>query len=192
MSAANALDPRIRSELAQLAACMMTESGLHWHEARTKAARRLGVDLLTRNLPDEREIKAALVLHQALYEPNHEAIVAHLRGAARQAMRLLREFDPRLVGPVAEGTATAHADIEIVLQADSEKDVELVLLNAGVGYRAISANPRGESTLRCDDADPIVELTIRAHGMRRRPGGHKQSGKLMLDLAELEALLKAD
>ncbi len=192
MSTVGTLNDRTRQELALLTARIMTESGLHWHEARTKAARRLGVNLLTRNLPDEREIKAALTSQQALFEPDHDANIAHLRAAALQAMQLLRHFEPVLTGSVADGTATAHADIELVLRADSEKDVELVLLNAGVGYRAIKASPKGGAVFRCEDRDPVVELTILGPGRPRQTGDGRQPSSARLGLAELNALLEAE
>lgn len=183
------VNDQLRQEVAQLTARIMMDSGLHWHEARKKAATRLGVDLLTRGLPDEREIKAALHSHQALFEPDHEANVAHLRAAALQAMRLLREFEPELTGSVADGSATTYSDIELVLRADSEKDVELVLLNAGVGYRAIKASAKGGAVFRCEDSEPVVELTILGPGGRTKAGQSRRAGGQRFRLAELDALL---
>jgi hypothetical protein len=82
-----------------------------------------------------------------------------MREQACEAMRLLARFNPHLTGSVLAGTAARHSDINLMLFADSEKDVELFLLNQQVGYE------RGEKRYRFADAVRSVPvLTLRYGG----------------------------
>jgi hypothetical protein len=50
-------------------------------------------------------------------------------------MRLLQHFDPQLTGAVLDGTAGRHAETEVHLFADSDKEVEMFLLNNEIPYQ---------------------------------------------------------
>ena len=58
-----------------------------------------------------------------------------LREAALDAMGRVEPFHPRLVGPVLEGTATAHSDVTLHLFADAPEEVAFHLMELGVRYR---------------------------------------------------------
>ena len=101
----------MRQAIAREAARLMIE---HGHEdygvAKRKAALRFGVTELA-VLPKNAEIEDALAEHQRLFgAEEHASELAGMRAAAVDAMRLLAEFEPRLVGPLLSGTATAHND----------------------------------------------------------------------------------
>jgi hypothetical protein len=96
--------------LAQEAARIMSEQGIDdYGLAKRKAAERFGAtDIAV--LPKNTEIEAALAAHHRLFEAHtHSSTLSALRRTALQAMRLLQRFDPRLVGPVLSGTASANA-----------------------------------------------------------------------------------
>ena len=70
-------------------------------------------------LPRNTEIEDALAEYQRLFDAGgHEQTLQEQRRAALHAMHWLSQFEPRLVGPVLTGTATAHADIQLHLFAD--------------------------------------------------------------------------
>jgi len=56
-----------------------------------------------------RLIEDALREHQRLFQRGHAAGLRQRREAALHALEFFRLFDPRLVGPVLDGTADAHS-----------------------------------------------------------------------------------
>ncbi|HWN07394.1 MAG TPA: hypothetical protein VNO53_09550, partial [Steroidobacteraceae bacterium] len=101
----------MRQALAREAARLMIEHGHgDYGVAKRKAAERFGVtDLAV--LPKNTEIEDALAEHQRLFgAEEHANELTEMRVVAVEAMRLLEEFEPRLVGPLLSGTATAHND----------------------------------------------------------------------------------
>src|SRR5512145_1726535 len=91
----------MRHAVAGEAARIMREQGVDdYLLAKRKAAERLGVTDAS-ILPRNTEIEAALVAHQRLFAAErHESGLADLRRSALEAMRLMADFQPRLVGPV--------------------------------------------------------------------------------------------
>jgi hypothetical protein len=126
-----------RENLAYLAARIMAEDGtLDFETAKRKAARQAGAPG-TQQLPDNREIEAALRSWQALYRRDtQEALLRHLRTVAVKAMTLLEPFNPWLTGSVLSGTAGPHSDVNLQLFSDQGKELELYLLNRQVAYQA--------------------------------------------------------
>jgi hypothetical protein len=57
------------------------------------------------------------------------------RHTAIEAMQLLAEFEPRLVGPVLLGTATPYQDIGLHLFCDTPETISLRLLEARIPYK---------------------------------------------------------
>jgi hypothetical protein len=131
----NARADMMRQAIAREAARLMIE---HGHEdygtAKRKAAERFGVtDLAV--LPKNAEIEEALAEHQRLFQPDaHASELSAMRGCAIDAMRLLAEFEPRLVGPLLSGTATAHNDITLHLFADTPESVAVRLIDRGIRH----------------------------------------------------------
>jgi hypothetical protein len=125
----------LRSALAQEAARIMADQGIgDFGQAKRKAATRLGVDDVAA-LPKNIEIEAALRERQRLFgADSHEHRLREQRRTAFDAMRLLAEFQPRLVGPVLTGTATAHSEINLHLFADRSETVAIRLLEIGVPH----------------------------------------------------------
>ncbi|MBM4199177.1 MAG: hypothetical protein FJ198_05730, partial [Gammaproteobacteria bacterium] len=93
---------------------MMVEHGIRdFFLAKRKAAERFGmVDGAV--LPRNTEIEEALQEYQRLFggEAYLESLQAQ-REVALNVMQRLKDFQPRLVGPVLHGTATAHDDVTL-------------------------------------------------------------------------------
>src|SRR6201996_8849912 len=125
----------LRRALAQEAARIMAEHGIEdFLQAKRKAADRLGVNDHS-VLPKNVEIETALRAHQRLFgRETHDSTLKEQRRVALEAMRLLAEFSPRLVGSVLNGTATDHSDINLHLFAETSEAVAIRLLDIGVPH----------------------------------------------------------
>ena len=133
----------LRRALAQEAARLMAEHGIRdFLVAKRKAAERFGV-LDGAVLPKNTEIETALAEYQRLFggELHLESLQAQRR-AALSAMRWLREFEPRLVGPVLSGTATEHSEVQLHLFADRAESVVLRLIDLGLAHEATERRVR--------------------------------------------------
>ena len=108
-----------RRRLAHEAARLMAESGIRdFHQAKLKAADRLGIHD-DASLPRTREIEDALREYQRLFLGDAQAIgLRQRREAALRALDFFAAFDPRLVGPVLEGTADQHTPVALQLHTD--------------------------------------------------------------------------
>jgi hypothetical protein len=191
----------LRLALAREAARLMIEHGLpDYGLAKRKAAERLGVtDQAV--LPKNTEIEEAMAEHQRLFVPEtHASELLEMRRAALAAMRLLADFEPRLVGPLLSGTATAHNDITLHLFADTPEMVAVQLLDRGIPHefaeRRIKVQ-RDESV-----AYPAVRFTAGPHavdatifpldGIRQAPLGPVDGRPMRRATAhEVEGLLAA-
>lgn len=109
-----------RHRLAYEAARWMSESGVRdFHLAKRKAALRLGIHEET-CLPANGEIEAALREYQRLFaSEDHVSNLRSLRKAALAAMTSLQQFEPRLVGPVLDGTADSHSPVQLYVYVDA-------------------------------------------------------------------------
>ncbi len=125
----------MRKALAQEAARIMAEHGIEdFLQAKRKAADRLGVNDVS-VLPKNIEIEAALRAHQRLFgRESHDHGLREQRRIALKTMRVLAEFNPRLVGSVLNGTATDYSDINLHLFADASETVAIRLLDLGVPH----------------------------------------------------------
>lgn len=149
----------VRRALAQEAARIMAEHGVDdYGFAKRKAAERLGVGEHA-VLPKNSEIEAALIEYQRLFAADsHATSLESQRRAAIEAMQLLEPFEPRLVGAVLTGSATAHQEILLHVFCDAAESVYFRLLDAGIPYRV------GERRVRMNAervvSYPAVEFTV--------------------------------
>ena len=125
----------LRQAVAEEAARVMAEQGIDdFLFAKRKAAERLGV-VDASILPRNTEIEAALFARRRLFSGGrHDEAIADLRRAALQAMQFLADFEPRLVGPVLTGAASAHSDINLHLFSESAETVSIRLDERGVPH----------------------------------------------------------
>ncbi len=178
-----------RRLIAERAARLIIDGGLSdWSLAKRKAARQLGLTD-ARALPDHDEITTALYTLQELFHADrHPAQLRAKRTEALEWMRQLAQFAPALVGGVAEGWGTEHGETRIELTADSAKEVEFALLNAGVNYQPLSEDShRPCAEFGITGHSGLLRLVVRPIGQRRTaPAG---PGNTRLDACDLEALL---
>jgi hypothetical protein len=126
-----------RARVAHLAARLIAVDGVaDYATAKQKAARQAGLGA-DEPLPDNQEVEDALRAYQALFQQEeHPRELRWLRGIAVEAMRLLADFDPHLTGSVLNGTAGPESDVNLQVFADDCKEIELLLINRGIRYRA--------------------------------------------------------
>lgn len=141
-----------RASIASAAARLMAEDGIaDIHHAKRKAARQLGLPEHTA-YPDNAEVEAQLRAYRSLYqEQAHPELLLAMRRSALRLLELLADYSPRLAGSVLDGTAGEHSRIDIILFADSAKEVEIFLLNHGIEFE--HAEPRNER------AEAVLVLT---------------------------------
>ncbi len=132
-----------RASIAAAAARLMAEDGItDYYLAKRKAARLLGLPEHVA-FPDNAAVEAELRAYRSLYQgEEHEEMLLALRQTALDLLDLLAPFNPYLTGSVLEGTAGEHSNIDILVFADSAKEVEIFLLNAGIDVRHVE--PRHE------------------------------------------------
>ena len=168
----------LRARVAEEAARIMREQGVRdYLLAKRKAAERLGIEDRTA-LPSNQEIAEALSAQQRLFGGiAHLDNLRALREAALGAMELVDGFDPRLVGPVLEGTATPHSDVSLHLFADSAEEVAFHLMEIGVRYRTSDKRvrlPGGQHasypSFSFESGGATVEATVfPGHALRQAP-----------------------
>lgn len=183
----------IRASIASAAARLMAEDGItDYHHAKKKAARQLGVPDHSA-FPDNAEVEAELRAYRTLYQgEDHVELIAALRQTALELLDLLADFRPYLTGSVLDGTAGEHSHIDILLFADSAKEVEIFLLNRGIDVSHVEArNERVEAVLQMETDTADANLVILPPHMERVSMKHRDGRPHERIRAEaLRALLK--
>lgn len=193
-------DPHQRLLIAQTAARLMSESGIRdFALAKRKAAAQHGVTH-TRNLPSNEEIEHALLEYQRLFlSASQPARLKLLRQTAVKAMRLLKAFQPRLVGPVLNGSADAHTPIYLHLFADTPEQVLFFLMEQHIpheqGERHVqlaSGQAHTYPKFSFVAGDISIELTVYPADAQRQVPLSPVDGKPMkrADLRQVEKLLQ--
>jgi hypothetical protein len=199
-----------RTEVAAAAARLIAEEGLDYATAKRKAWAELGGGPRAL-LPDSALIEAELRRYYETFMPEEQPrILAALRAHALRWMKRLESFEPHLVGAVLNGTAGPHSDLHLHLFADSAKDVELLLLNAGVQFEAEAGSdaPGGaEETLRLVDrlrpapgalsavgvvldVHPRAAIRVAPRHRSAQPGLHPVEAGGRAGIAQVERLLR--
>lgn len=151
-----------RASIASAAARLMAEDGIaDYHHAKRKAARQLGLPEHTA-YPDNAEVEAELRTYRSLYqEQAHPELIRAMRQSALRLLELLADYSPHLAGSVLDGTAGEHSRIDILLFADSAKEVEIFLLNHGIEFEhADPRNERAEAVLVMETDTTEANLVI--------------------------------
>ena len=190
----------LRLVLARESARIMAEHGIDdFLLAKRKAAESLGITERAA-LPGNQEIESALSEHLRLFAGQaHENHLQKLREVALGAMRNFNQFQPKLAGPVLNGTATPHSDITLHLFADPAELVAMRLMALHVSYAI------GERQIRFADRieeypvygfeeDQVqIEMTVFPGIMLRQAPKSPVDGKSMrrAGIAELQNLIEA-
>jgi hypothetical protein len=128
-------------------------------EAIQKAAKKIGFSARG-SLPDERQVRAALISHQALFQSDSQPLECKaLREIAVAVMHSLTRFSPWLTGAVLDGTANGLSKIELEVILNDCKQLEMFLLNAKIPFetRANTGQSRGKSA---SDDNVIYEIWV--------------------------------
>lgn len=122
-----------RAKLAHEAARLMAEDGISdFKHAKRKAAGRLGIRDEA-SMPRNSEIEDALREYQRLFQaPGRDEALQERREAALQALEFFAPFEPRLAGPVLEGTADANSPVGLQLHAEDPDSVPRFLEEHGI------------------------------------------------------------
>lgn len=157
-----------RAHIAAESARILAEEGVRdYQRAKHKALARLGLEH-ERSLPSNEEIEHALREHLAIYHRDaHEQWLRLRRLAACDSMRLLSDFNPRLVGATLSGIVTAHSPVELHVTSDEP-----------------------EAVIRCLDAAHIPHA-IHAHRLRfgRRREHNAPMLRYSIDGIEIEIVI---
>jgi hypothetical protein len=157
-----------RRRIAVEAARLISEEGLRdYRMAKLKAASRLGITDDT-SLPKNGEIEDALREHQRLFRANEQPrTLRKLREAALEAMRFFERHQPRLVGPVLDGTADEHSAVCLHLHGDRAEEIALFLQEHGIPYEERTRRLRLERDVTADVPvflftadDSAIDLTV--------------------------------
>ncbi|MBK8890210.1 MAG: hypothetical protein IPN75_07290 [Dechloromonas sp.] len=151
-----------RASIASAAARLMAEDGVaDYRLAKRKAARQLGFPEHTA-YPDNAEVEAELRAYRSLYQEEvHPELIRAMRQSALGLLELLADYSPHLAGSVLDGTAGEHSHIDILLFADSAKEVEIFLLNKGIAFEhAEPRNERAEAVLVLETDTTNANLVI--------------------------------
>lgn len=190
----------LRRSLANEAARLIAEDSVpDFLQAKRKAALRFGVSERDGGFPTNQEIEAALFEYRRLFQADsHPQELHRLREAARQAMLLFGEFQPRLVGSVLRGDAGRHSNVQIHLFVDAPERVVMHLLERDIPFdeterrfRQVSGDPFAVPAYRFMAGNVTLELAVfPPDGIRQAPAS-PVDGKPMkrASLAEVETLL---
>ncbi|MEW6611675.1 MAG: nucleotidyltransferase [Pseudomonadota bacterium] len=194
---------RLRQLVATEAARIMVEEGIQdFRLAKDKALRHLAISGDSQQvLPSNAEINAEVEIRLRLFQGDRQPVLLRqLREAALQAMDLLADFDPRLVGSVLEGTATEHSDVNLHLFADTPESVAFFLMDRGIDYEIGSQhlrfgnNYRELPSLRFELGPAAIHCVIFAPDEGREAPVSRITGKPMRRARrkQVEALMSAE
>ena len=148
-----------RSRVVQEAARIICEDGLaDYRLAKQKAVERLGLGFGT-PLPSNADLQDAVISYQRMFGGRAYADrLTQLRRTAVQAMRLLKEYQPRLVGAVATGATTDAHKVQLHCFADKPEQIDVMLDAHGLGFEVSERRYR----LASGDSLDVPVLTFMA------------------------------
>lgn len=132
-----------RSRVVHEAARIICEDGLtDYRLAKQKAIDRLGLGFGT-PLPSNADVHDAVLQHQRLFGGRaYSERLRHMRKTAVHAMRLLEQFQPRLVGAVATGATTDEHRVQLHCFSDQPEQIDWLLHSRGIPFEVSARRPR--------------------------------------------------
>ncbi len=188
----------MQPDLVEESARIYCEEALtDYRAAREKAAERLGLSP-RRAAADVREIQAAVIRYQRLFGGRAYAErLGALRHTAVKAMRLIAEFDPRLVGALISGAITESHRVQLHAFADKPEQLDWLLEQRNIPFEVCErhyrfADGREETVpvLSFGEAESGVDVAVFSErDMRRAPLSSVDGAPMKrLSLPEVEAL----
>jgi hypothetical protein len=189
----------LSSRMVQEAARIVVEDGLSdYRLAKQKAAERLGLRSGAAPMPSNADLQAAVIQYQRLFGGSaYASRLVLMRRTAVQAMRMLKEFSPRLVGAVASGATTEGHDVQLHCFADKPEMIDVLLESKGLAftvserrYRYGDGQVQDVPVLSFDAADIGVSVAVFPERDQRRAPLSSIDGAPVrrLDFASAEAL----
>ena len=188
--------------LIEEAARILVDQGLvDYRAAKEKAAARLGLDSQF-PLPSNLQVHDAVVAYQRLFggEAYRQQLQA-MRKTAVQAMRLLADFEPRLVGSTVTGAVHPGSHVQIHTFSDSPEALDFLFEDRAIEvesssrrYRISGREYREYPLLHFEAGAVGVDVTIFPETALRQPPRSPITGQAMqrLKLAAAQALVDAD
>jgi predicted nucleotidyltransferase len=155
---------RIAREAAEL---LYSEQEKEYKQAKLKAARILGFNILPSNAEIARELD--LMANEREGETRQDRLM-QMRFRALELMRSLEDYNPCLVGSVWRGTARRNSDIDIIVYAETPKEILELLRKDGFSItrtevRAITkeGQRKGSTHMNVDLSSNLrAELVVRS------------------------------
>ena len=174
---------------------MVEENLTDYRIAKQKALHRIGGDSHV-PLPTNADIHAAVLDYLAIFGGNeHASQLLSLRKIALNAMRLLADFSPKLVGAVATGAITKSHRIQLHVFTDSSEQVDMFFLNRAIPfeqderiYRYAGGKTRNIPLLKFDADGVGVDVAIFDEGGRRQKPLSPLDGNPVKRLSESQLL----
>lgn len=184
------------SLIHEAARIICEEAVTDYRTAKRKAAERLGIS--NGALPDNAQIEAEVISWQQLYggDAYHERL-AQMRQTAVQAMRLLKSFDPRLVGGAVSGAISNAHRVQLHAYGDKAEMLEVFLLERGIpceqgerDYRYADGSQDSVPLVRFEAGEIGIDVAVFTPEDARRAVLSPIDGQPMrrLSLAQAEAL----
>lgn len=131
-----------RAEIAGYAARLIIDGGLDYQSAKQKAARQAfgNPQPPAGLLPSNEEIDRALREHLDLFDPGHAERVRRYREAGIVWLTRLADYHPHLAGGAWKGVVAPHTPLHIQCFTDEAKELEMLLLDAGVSYDVVEVS----------------------------------------------------
>jgi hypothetical protein len=127
-----------RQRVAAGAAQLIARHGLaDLRDAKRRAARELGF-ADEASLPSDAQVRDEVIAYQRLFRGDAQAsALRDRREAALEAMGFFKDFEPRLVGSVLDGTADEGAPVRLQVFAEDADEVARFLLDADMPTRTL-------------------------------------------------------
>lgn len=191
----------VRAEIAAAAARLIADSALDYQSAKQKAARRAfgGKTPPAGLMPNNDEIDQALREHLDLFDPEHAVRVATYREAALLWLTRLADYHPHVCGGAWKGVVAPHTPLHIQCFTDDGKELEMLLLDAGVNYDVVEVAhfsarlPDVPALVFHDRHDVPIMISVYQHddlrgALKRGANAPPERG----DLGALQRLLAAE
>lgn len=183
--------------LHETARIICEELVLDYRMAKQKAAQRLGFGGRAA-LPDNASVQAAVIAYQRLYGGDqYRRHLQSLRQVAVQAMRLMAEFSPRLVGGAVSGAISGAHRVQLHAFPEQPEALDIFLQDRNIPYeqderryRYADGSEREVPLVRFEAGEIGVDVAAFTQGDERRAPLSPTDGLVMkrLTLAEAEAL----
>ena len=151
--------------------------------------------------PDDTLIASEIRRWYACFDHEaHQATLRRKRESALTVMQALREWHPTLIGHVLSGAATDDTAIEILIQTEDEKGVELTLLSLGISYDTLDIEAHGRQSrisllTECQGENVILVITNASNSVKSAlpdEWQHPLEARAKLDEKGLLTLLRED